>query len=275
MEIRTSGEDRIIFGRASTAIKDGIPVVDSDKHRISPNSLEKAARQFMSQPYRPLRVVKVDPTTGLLSHGDEGEAYLDVGEVIESVYLDDKMSKALGITGSEMLEGWYTKCRVTNDNVWNLIQTGVLKELSPGGKGRRTGVSEEGISDYEWVSIHELSLCPTGKGYKTEILTKAMMFPEELKQKIQSAMGPEGLAAILQIFEKAMLPNGQAAQPPVPALAAPAAPPMAPQPAMPSTPLPPPAAPGASENDPSKPPMEKTNPYEKNTGATLYEDRGN
>lgn len=63
-----------------------------------------------------------------------------IGEVMESVIIDDAMAEALGITNKR--RGWYIGMRVDDENVRKRIRSGELKQFSIGGRGQRVPLKE-------------------------------------------------------------------------------------------------------------------------------------
>lgn len=111
-----------VRGWALVSSVDGVPVVDWQGDVISIDELRKAAHAFIVN----ARVAKA-------MH--EGAR---VGEIVESVLVDDDLAKALGITNPR--RGWFIAMRVDDPAVRKRIRSGELRAFSIGGKGRRTTV---------------------------------------------------------------------------------------------------------------------------------------
>ena len=114
-------DEHLVFGWASMAAdEDGIPVVDSAGDIISIGELEQAAYNFVE------------------FHGRGGEmhAKFPVAHVVESVVFTPEKIAALGLTG-EIPQGWWLGLRVTNEEVWQKIKSGVYSMFSIGGRATR------------------------------------------------------------------------------------------------------------------------------------------
>jgi hypothetical protein len=62
----------------------------------------------------------------------------NVGEIVESVVIDDAMAETLGITNKR--RGWWIGMRVDDPEVQKRIRSNELKQFSVGGKGQREKV---------------------------------------------------------------------------------------------------------------------------------------
>jgi hypothetical protein len=58
-----------------------------------------------------------------------------VGEVVESVLIDDEFAKALGVQDSR--RGWWIGMAINDESVRKRVRSGELKAFSIGGRGRR------------------------------------------------------------------------------------------------------------------------------------------
>lgn len=114
----TSG--RFVRGWASVATVDGKPVEDFQGDVIGMDELRKAAHRFVSD----ARVAKA-------MH--RGEA---VGQVVESVLIDDEFARALGV--QDPRRGWWIGMEILDPTIRKRVRSGELKAFSIGGKGRRT-----------------------------------------------------------------------------------------------------------------------------------------
>lgn len=113
---------RFVRGWASVAEMDGKPVTDHQGDIISMDELRKAAHRFVSD----ARVAKA------MHKGAQ------VGDVVESVLVDDEFAKALGV--SDTRRGWWIGMVINDERVQKRVRSGELKAFSIGGKGRRTKV---------------------------------------------------------------------------------------------------------------------------------------
>lgn len=116
---KADAEGRYVRGWASVISVDGEPVTDTQGDVISMDVLRKAAHQFVTN----ARVAKA------MHRGDA------VGEVVESVIIDDEFAKALGMTDSK--RGWWIGMVVNDDAIRKRVKGGELKAFSIGGRGKR------------------------------------------------------------------------------------------------------------------------------------------
>lgn len=110
---------RYVRGWASVVSVDGKPVEDHDGDRIDIGELRKAAHRFITD----ARVAKA-------MHS--GQA---VGEVVESVVVDDEFAKALGATTPN--RGWWIGMAIHDDGIRKRVRDGEFRSFSIGGRGRR------------------------------------------------------------------------------------------------------------------------------------------
>ena len=114
-------DEHLIFGWASVAAdEDGIPVVDSEGDVIPITELEQAAYRFVE----------------LSGSGGEMHSKIGVAQLGESFVVTPEKLATLGLTG-EMPLGWWVGFRVTDDDVWAKIKSGVYTMFSIGGRARR------------------------------------------------------------------------------------------------------------------------------------------
>jgi hypothetical protein len=112
-------EERIVYGWASVVTKSGKPVVDYHDDIISPNTMHKAASDFM----------ECARTAKAMHKGGK------IGEIIHSLPLTRDIAKSLGIECE--YEGWIIGMKIRDDEVWKRVLSGELKEFSIGGRGLR------------------------------------------------------------------------------------------------------------------------------------------
>lgn len=110
---------RYVRGWASVIEQDGKPVEDWQGDVISMDELRKAAHGYITR----ARVAKA------MHKGAQ------VGEVVESVIVDDDFCKAMGITDTR--RGWWIGMQINDQQVQKQVRDGVLKCFSIGGKGKR------------------------------------------------------------------------------------------------------------------------------------------
>ncbi|CAB4180616.1 Phage-like element PBSX protein, XkdF [uncultured Caudovirales phage] len=110
---------RYVRGWASVVHKDGAPVEDSEGDVIEIDELRKAAHAFITD----ARVAK-------LKHS--GDA---IGEVVESVIVDDAFAKNFGITDSR--RGWWIGMAINDPDIQARVRKGEFRAFSIGGTGKR------------------------------------------------------------------------------------------------------------------------------------------
>lgn len=121
---KADAEGRYVRGWASVVSVDGEAVTDWQGDVIAMDELRKAAHQFITD----ARVAKA-------MH--EGAA---VGEVVESVIVDDEFAKALGAATTQ--RGWWIGMRLTSDAIRKRVRSGELKAFSIGGRGKRRKIED-------------------------------------------------------------------------------------------------------------------------------------
>lgn len=113
---------RYVWGWASVCEIDGKPVVDTQGDLIEMDELRKSAHDFMSN----AREAKA-------MH--EGAR---IGEVVESVLIDDDFAKAHGIAHTK--RGWWIGMRIDDPGAQEKIAKGEWRAFSIGGSGKRTPI---------------------------------------------------------------------------------------------------------------------------------------
>lgn len=58
-----------------------------------------------------------------------------IGEVVESVIVDDELAKALGISDGK--RGWWIGMRINDPAIQEMVRKGTFRAFSIGGSGRR------------------------------------------------------------------------------------------------------------------------------------------
>lgn len=117
---KADSNGRYVRGWASVIEKDGEPVEDHQGDVIEMAELRKAAHRFVSN----ARVAKA------MHKGQQ------VGDVVESVLIDDEFAKAVGMTDTR--RGWWIGMEVLDEGIRKRVRSGELRAFSIGGKGRRT-----------------------------------------------------------------------------------------------------------------------------------------
>jgi hypothetical protein len=110
---------RYVRGWASVVSKGGAPVEDYQGDIIEMDELRKAAHQFI-----------LDARVAKAMH-DGGQ----VGQVVESVIIDDAFAKAVGM--SDDRRGWWIGMEITDPSVQEKVRKGTFRAFSIGGRGRR------------------------------------------------------------------------------------------------------------------------------------------
>lgn len=116
---KSDKEGRYVRGWASVVSINGEAVTDTQGDLITMAELRKAAHRFVTD----ARVAKA------MHRGDQ------VGEVVESVIIDDEFAKATGMTTDK--RGWWIGMAVNDDNIRKRVKAGELKAFSIGGRGKR------------------------------------------------------------------------------------------------------------------------------------------
>ncbi len=116
---KASVTGRHVRGFASVVERDGAPVVDSEGDVIAMDDLRKAAHAFITT----ARVAKA------MHKGSQ------VGEIVESVLIDEEFAKALGV--SDTRRGWWIGMDVHDDSIAERVAKGEYRAFSIGGRGVR------------------------------------------------------------------------------------------------------------------------------------------
>jgi len=116
---KIDSDQRVVYGFASVVSKDGEPVVDLQGDVISPETMEKAATEFMLGARTGLTMHKGEPTT----------------TIIHSLPLTKQIKEAFQI--SSPYEGWIIAVKVHDDETWAAVKAGAFTGFSIGGKAQR------------------------------------------------------------------------------------------------------------------------------------------
>jgi hypothetical protein len=117
---KTDATGEFASGWASVVSVDGVPVEDWQGHIIEIETIRKSARAFITD----ARVAK-------LMHKKQ-----QIGEIVESVIIDDEFAKAHGVTHGK--RGWWITMKIMDEDVRKRVRSGELRAFSIGGKGRLT-----------------------------------------------------------------------------------------------------------------------------------------
>lgn len=112
-------EGRFVRGWASVIEVDGNAVEDTQGDVIPMDELRKAAHRFVTD----ARVAKA------MHEGSQ------VGEVVESVIIDNAFAKALGASTTQ--RGWWIGMHINDEGIRKRVKAGELKAFSIGGRGKR------------------------------------------------------------------------------------------------------------------------------------------
>lgn len=122
---KASVTGRYIRGFASVTDFDGKPVEDWQGDTIEIDVVRKAAHEFI-----------MDARVAKMQH-----AGAQIGDVVESIIIDDALAKSLGITDKR--RGWYIGMEIHDMKVRKAVATGKLTGFSIGGSGVRVPVLEK------------------------------------------------------------------------------------------------------------------------------------
>lgn len=114
--LKADEEQRLVYGWASVVTENGEPVVDRQGDVIEPETLAKAATEFMEH----IRVGKT------MHQGEQ------IGAVIHSMPVTKEIGESLGIQSDR--EGWVVAFKVYDDEVWDKVKSGELAAFSIGGR---------------------------------------------------------------------------------------------------------------------------------------------
>lgn len=124
---KADSRGRYVRGWAYVCKDKGGDVVDFSGQVVDIEVVREAAHEFIADQ----RISKV-------LHGKDfgmgGVGERAIGEIIESLIIDDAVAKALGM--SDARRGWWIGVRVDDATVQKRIRDGELKAFSIGGRGR-------------------------------------------------------------------------------------------------------------------------------------------
>lgn len=121
---KTDPEGRYVRGWASVVSVDGQAVDDLQDDRIAIEELTSAAHEFM-----------LDAREAWAMHVGS-----KVGDVVESVIVDDAFASAMGMT--EKRRGWWIGMQIHDEAIRKRVRAGELRAFSIGGEAVRTPVKD-------------------------------------------------------------------------------------------------------------------------------------
>lgn len=121
----SADDQRLVFGWASIVEDEaGNLIVDSQGDTITPDELEKAAHNFMSD----------SRAAGFMHNGKV------IGKIVQSLVVTKATEEALGVSFGKC--GWFIVMKVEDPDVWARVKTGELSAFSIGGRGVRKEIHE-------------------------------------------------------------------------------------------------------------------------------------
>jgi hypothetical protein len=122
VDIKKSTDEGLVSGWANVAInKDGSIPLDWQGDVVSPETLEKAAINFMAD-YR---------QSGEMHKGDSK------GDVVESIVFTKEKQEAIGIPPGTVPEGWFITVKVADPVAFAKVKSGTYKMFSIQGRAKR------------------------------------------------------------------------------------------------------------------------------------------
>jgi hypothetical protein len=117
--LKVDSDERLVWGWAYVSTLNGEVSVDHSDESVGPETLVKAATNFMLS----VRTAKA------MHQGDS------VGEVVHSFPLTKELGQALGVTSDK--EGWIICMKIHDEEVWQSVKSGKLSAFSIGGRALR------------------------------------------------------------------------------------------------------------------------------------------
>ena len=126
---KTDDDKRLVFGWASVSITaEGEQLEDRQYDIIDPEDLEEAAYEYV------------------LNFRDTGERHnpnlRKKGKLVESCVFTAEKQKAMGIPEGTVPVGWWIGFKITDDEAWEKVKSGVYKMFSIEGKANRVPVEK-------------------------------------------------------------------------------------------------------------------------------------
>tara|TARA_R110000737_G_C14173221_1_gene411868 strand:- start:100 stop:501 length:402 start_codon:yes stop_codon:yes gene_type:complete len=119
--LKVDDEERMVYGYASVVTHKGELIVDRQGDMIEPETMEKAATEFMLGARNGLTMHKGEPTT----------------TIVHSMPFTKAIQDAYGMTSD--YEGWMIAVKVHDDETWARVKSGEFTGFSIGGQA----ISEE------------------------------------------------------------------------------------------------------------------------------------
>lgn len=126
---KTDDDKRLVFGWASVSITaEGEQLEDRQDDIIDPEDLEEAAYEYV------------------LNFRDTGERHnpnlRKKGKLVESCVFTAEKQKAMGIPEGTVPVGWWIGFKITDDEAWEKVKSGVYKMFSIEGEAKRVPVEK-------------------------------------------------------------------------------------------------------------------------------------
>lgn len=125
---KTDADAQLVFGWANVSMSDGAEVWDSDDETVPPESLEKAAYEF---------VIKSRETG---TDHDGGPAR---GTLVESLVTTAEKQERMGLPEGALPVGWWVGFHVNDDAAWKSVKDGDRLMFSIEGTARREVVEDD------------------------------------------------------------------------------------------------------------------------------------
>jgi hypothetical protein len=122
-------DQHMVWGWANVITVKGQPVVDEHKDIIEPDTMEKAATEFMKDVRTHAAMHRYD---WVVKGDDLVHEPVQIGTVVHSLPLSYGLAKLLGV--STDVEGWIVGVHVTNESEWQKYKDGTYKSFSIGGR---------------------------------------------------------------------------------------------------------------------------------------------
>jgi hypothetical protein len=117
-------EERIVYGYASVVTHKGKLIVDRQGDMIEPETMEKAATEFMLGARNGLTMHKGEPTT----------------TIVHSMPFTKQIQESFDMTSD--YEGWMIAVKVHDDETWARVKSGEFTGFSIGGQAVKEEIDE-------------------------------------------------------------------------------------------------------------------------------------
>jgi hypothetical protein len=131
--IKVDEEQHMVYGWASVVTEKGQPVIDLQDDVIMPDTMAKAATEFMLDVRKALVMHARNPSGGI-------DDDMIKGIVVHSLPLTVDLAKSLGIHTER--EGWIVGMKIQDPTTWQLVKEGKLKAFSIGGSSDRVKMED-------------------------------------------------------------------------------------------------------------------------------------